>query len=150
MSLVKHSVFQSFTTNIDCIFNFSLKRVVLAWFNRKGRETEEKWWWNMPNNFRCLISNASGLIFKATSQYTALDIFQRSLQWLQWQPTQALIVLSGLYCVSCGKQDSKAGSPWDKVVSEAEFPGQHSAAWIVKMLLLLLHRFASTFDNSYD
>lgn len=118
MSLVKHSVFQSFTSNTDGIFNFSLKQLVLAWFNTKGKETEEKWWSNMPNNFRCLISNASGLIFQAT-QYTALDIFQRSLQWLQWQAAQELIALSGLYCASCGKQDNKAGSPWDKVVSEA-------------------------------
>lgn len=39
----------------------------------------------MPNNFRCLISNASGLIFQAVSQYTALDIFWGGLQWLQWQ-----------------------------------------------------------------
>lgn len=119
MSLVKHSVCQSFTSNIDCIFNFSLKQVVLAWFNRKGRETEEKWWSNMPNNFRCLISNASGLIIQATSQYTALDIFQRSLRWLQRQPAQELIALPGLYCASRGKQDNKAGSPWDMVVSEA-------------------------------
>lgn len=150
MSLVKHSVCQSFTSNIDCIFNFSLKQVVLAWFNRKGRETEEKWWSNMPNNFRCLISNASGLIIQATSQYTALDIFQRSLRWLQRQPAQELIALPGLYCASRGKQDNKAGSPWDMVVSEAEFPGRHSAAWSVKMLLPLLHPFASTFGNAYD
>lgn len=150
MSHVKQSVLQSFTSNIDCLFSFSLKRLLLAWFNRKGREAEEKWWSNMPNNFACLISNASGLIFQATPQYTALDIFQRSLQWLWWQPAQELVALSGLYRASRGKQDNKAGSPCGKIVSEAEFPGQHSAAWSVKMLLLLLHPFASTFDNSCD
>lgn len=110
MFLVKHSIFQSFTSNIDCIFNFSLKWLVLARFNRKRRETEKKQWPNMPDNFRCLISNVSGLIFQATPLHTALDAFQNVLQSLQWQPAQELIALSGLYCASHGKQDKKAGT----------------------------------------
>lgn len=63
----------------------------------------------MPINFRCLFSNASGLIFQSVSQYTVLDIFWGvGLQWLQWQ--SEIASLSGLYCASTGEQGNEAGS----------------------------------------